>query len=120
MENKVPELEKKVAALVISNQMSARIDSTNATLHAKHTEQRGISFRKVPAARGRVPRFVLVEAGAWHSLRVCCVGPRGALSKGCFSCMAGRGARGGALEYDNSWAYMNVFRRRFCSCIYTV
>ncbi|CAM9194326.1 unnamed protein product [Ectocarpus sp. 6 AP-2014] len=43
----VPELEKKVAALVISNQISARIDSTNATLHAKHTEQRGTSFRKM-------------------------------------------------------------------------
>ncbi len=44
---KVSEVENKVAALIISNQISARIDSTNATLHAKHTEQRGISCRKV-------------------------------------------------------------------------
>lgn len=44
---KVPEVESKVAALVISNHISARIDSTNATLHAKHTEQRGVSCRLV-------------------------------------------------------------------------
>ena len=44
---KVPDVESKVAALIISNKISARIDSTNATLHAKHTEQRSISCRKV-------------------------------------------------------------------------
>ncbi|CAN0057598.1 unnamed protein product, partial [Choristocarpus tenellus] len=43
----VPELEKKVAALIISNQISARIDSKNVTLHAKYTDQRNISYHKV-------------------------------------------------------------------------
>ena len=49
---KVPDVESKVAALIISNKISARIDSTNATLHAKHTEQRGISCRKVGLGLG--------------------------------------------------------------------
>lgn len=43
----VPELESKVAELIISNDISARIDSTKSTLHAKHTEQRAVSCRKV-------------------------------------------------------------------------
>ncbi|CAN0076088.1 unnamed protein product, partial [Hapterophycus canaliculatus] len=43
----VSEVESKVAALIISDQVSARIDSTNATLHAKHADQRAISCRKV-------------------------------------------------------------------------
>ncbi|CAM9536751.1 unnamed protein product [Pylaiella littoralis] len=43
----VSEVEKKVADLIIANQISARIDSTNATLHAKHTEQRSISCQKM-------------------------------------------------------------------------
>ncbi|CAN0287000.1 unnamed protein product, partial [Discosporangium mesarthrocarpum] len=43
----VPELEKKVAALIIGNQMLARIDSKNSTLHGKHADQRSTSYRKV-------------------------------------------------------------------------
>lgn len=62
---KVSEVEKKVADLIIANQISARIDSTNATLHAKHTEQRSISCQKVGRA---------VSCGCvcvWACVRVC-------------------------------------------------
>lgn len=45
--HQVREVEGKVAALIMSNQISARIDSTRQTVHAKHTDQRSVSCRKV-------------------------------------------------------------------------
>lgn len=77
LSTQVSAVEEKVAALIISNQISARIDSTNATLHAKHTEQRGVSCRKVlvvftsPTYQQRVAFFTVtrsLDGGGYHAV----------------------------------------------------
>ena len=44
---KIEEIEASVAKLIMSGQISARIDSENKTLHVKQTEMRAATFRKV-------------------------------------------------------------------------
>ncbi|CAM9505881.1 unnamed protein product, partial [Phaeothamnion confervicola] len=89
-----PALEKAVAELIVRGSMSARIDSHNGTLHAKRTEQRAVSYRKVLAtgeAYRRELRALLLRVSCLeHDLVV-----RGRPTIGGGGSVAGGGGGGG-------------------------